>query len=590
MNKICFDILLSLYKNSYSNQRLLAEECCCSLGNVNKSLALLRDEGLISSDYSLTPNGAKLINESSPENAIILAAGRGMRMVPINLEAPKSLIEINKKPLIEHQIEQLLAAGVKEIHIVVGFLKERFEYLIDKYNVNLIINMQYNEKNNLYSLYKASEFIGNSYIVPGDIFCTENPFRQNEAYSWYMLSDKEGAGSNVTVNKKSEIVKGKGYHNRMVGISYVTKRDSHRLVESLRRMAEASEYGSCFWEEASYCDNKMLQLARIMNDNSYLEINTYEDLRSIDTGSDNLKSDAIEIICRVMDCTQEDIKGIEPLKKGMTNRSFLFSVKDKKYIMRIPGEGTDMLIDRKAEYDVYSAISSKGICDNVIYINPSNGYKISEFIENARVCDSDSDEDLRLCMSKLRNLHELRLKVNHTFDLFKQIDFYENLRGDIDSAYRDYYQTKKNVFNLKEYIDSLKPSYSLTHIDAIPDNFLFYNNDNDICLIDWEYAAMQDPHVDIAMFCIYSFYDKNAIDKLIDIYFDDSCSDLNRIKIYCYVAICGLLWSNWCEYKSTLSIEFGEYSIRQYRYAKDYYKIALSEMDKLKKGEKSNEA
>lgn len=84
---------------------------------------------------------------------------------------------------------------------------------------------------------------------------------------------------------------------------------------------------------------------------------------------------------------------------------------------------------------------------------------------------------------------------------------------------------------------------------------------------------MQDPHVDIAMFCIYSLYDRDQVERLIDIYFDNHCPEETRIKIYCYIAACGLLWSNWCEYKRSLGVEFGEYSLRQYRYAKDYYKI-----------------
>ena len=43
-------------------------------------------------------------------------------------------------------------------------------------------------------------------------------------------------------------------------------------------------------------------------------------------------------------------------------------------------------------------------------------------------------------------------------------------------------------------------------------------------------------------------------------------------------AVCGLLWSNWCEYKKKLGVEFGEYSLRQYSYAKEYYKIVMEEL------------
>ena len=180
-------------------------------------------------------------------------------------------------------------------------------------------------------------------------------------------------------------------------------------------------------------------------------------------------------------------------------------------------------------------------------------------------------------MKKLREFHSLDLEVDHEFDIFGQIDFYESLWDGAPSIYRDYKKTKEHVLELRTYIDEHVERKCLTHIDAVPDNFLF-TADGDIRLIDWEYAGMQDPHVDIAMFCIYSLYNKRQVDRLISIYFDGKCSKEVRIKIYCYIAACGLLWSNWCEYKRSLGVEFGEYSLRQYRYAKDYYKIVMDEL------------
>ena len=76
----------------------------------------------------------------------------------------------------------------------------------------------------------------------------------------------------------------------------------------------------------------------------------------------------------------------------------------------------------------------------------------------------------------------------------------------------------------------------------------------------------------------YQMYKKEQVDHLIDLDFEGNCDDRTRIKIYCYIAVCGLLWSNWCEYKRKLGVEFGEYSLRQYRYAKDYYKIVQQEL------------
>ena len=42
---------------------------------------------------------------------------------------------------------------------------------------------------------------------------------------------------------------------------------------------------------------------------------------------------------------------------------------------------------------------------------------------------------------------------------------------------------------------------------------------------------------------------------------------------------------DWCEYKRNLGVEFGEYSLRQYRYAKEYYRIVQDELKKQKERE-----
>lgn len=318
-----------------------------------------------------------------------------------------------------------------------------------------------------------------------------------------------------------------------------------------------------------------------------VEINTYEQLREIDSDSNQLKTDAIQVIDKALNAKSDEVTDITVLKKGMTNRSFLFTCKGKKYIMRIPGEGTDQLINRRQEAEVYHTIDGKKICDDIAYINPENGYKITEFLEGARVCDSLNYEDVKKCMKRLRAFHELKLKVNHEFNIFDQMEFYETLWDGTPSVYKDYQKTKENVLSLKPYIDANVSEKVLTHIDAVPDNFLFVQQDGkeEIRLIDWEYAGMQDPHVDVAMFCIYSLYNKRQVDRLIAAYFTEGCDDATRIKIYCYIAACGLLWSNWCEYKRNFGVEFGEYSLRQYRYAKEYYRIVQDELKKQKERE-----
>ena len=289
---------------------------------------------------------------------------------------------------------------------------------------------------------------------------------------------------------------------------------------------------------------------------------------------------ALAQITQSLHITLSDIQKIKILKTGMTNKSFMFSHQTEQYIMRLSGKGSEKLINRHEESAVYQCLSSLEICDEVVFFDEGSGNKLSRYIPNSRVCDPKNWEDVTKSMQLLHKFHQKELKVSHTFDVIKQINLYESL-WQKSSQYPDYKQTKSNVLSLQNYIEKYKMPKILCHIDAVSDNFLFYPDEKhkeNIRLIDWEYAGMQDPHIDIAAFGIYSLYTKEEMDKLINCYFSGQCSDTIRIKIYCYIAQLGLCWSNWCEYKSSLGVHFGEYSPKQYQYAKEYYKYAIQKM------------
>ena len=584
MNIAECNILMELQRSGSTSQRALARAVGHSLGVVNRSLKALHEAGYIDDGCRPTEKAAAELRARQPRQAVILAAGAGMRMIPLNMEVSKGLLEVNSEVLIERLIRQLQEVGIRKIYVVVGFMKEKYEYLMDAYGVELIVNPEYAVKNNLHSLYLAREHLTNAYVIPCDSWCSHNPFSREELYSWYMVTDRFDHDSSVRVSHKGELMavpKGTA-GNSMIGICYLTQPDSDTVCTRLEAMDAEPRYDDVFWEETLRDKGRMIVPARLMDAGEIVSIKTFEQLRELDSQSDHLKSEAIRTICDALHADMEEITQVTVLKKGMTNRSFLFSCKGKRYIMRIPGEGTAQLVDRRHEAAVYQAIREKNICDDIAYISPDNGYKITEYLADARVCNPEKAEDVRRCMQRLREFHELRLTVAHTFDIFGQIEFYESLWNGAPSIYKDYRQTKENVFSLRGYIDAHVQERVLTHIDAVPDNFLFVKRDDgseEIRLIDWEYAGIQDPHVDIAMFCIYALYDRRQVDETIAAYFPDGCSETVRLKIYCYIAACGLLWSNWCEYKWTLGVEFGEYSLRQYRYAKEYYRIVRDTLE-----------
>lgn len=142
IGKISFDILNCVDENNSISQVELAARLFRPEENISKHYTDLVHGGFLSRD-GVTKKGKDYLEEHRIDNAIILAAGMSTRFVPFNYEMPKGLLEVKGEVLVERQIRQLLEKGIEEIVVVVGYMKEKFEYLKDKYGVILVETTDY---------------------------------------------------------------------------------------------------------------------------------------------------------------------------------------------------------------------------------------------------------------------------------------------------------------------------------------------------------------------------------------------------------------------------------------------------------------
>ena len=181
-----FLVTRSILENPKVSQRELAKRFFVSLGKINSIVNTISEKGYIKkvelgkgkneSAYEITDIGRKEVEAHKVDAAIIFACGMGVRLAPLTYDIPKCFINIKGERMIERQIEQLIAAGIKDITIMVGYMKEKFDYLIDKYNVKLIYNREYKYKNTLSTFYHAREVMRNKnvYICVSDVYISEN--------------------------------------------------------------------------------------------------------------------------------------------------------------------------------------------------------------------------------------------------------------------------------------------------------------------------------------------------------------------------------------------------------------------------------
>lgn len=106
--------------------------------------------------------------------ALILAAGLGSRLAPLTDSCPKSLIQVNGKPILFQQLDSLLMNGVSDIAVVAGYKAKILEKaVIENYpNVHIIENRDYAETNNMYSAYIARGKMGGQgfLLMNADVF------------------------------------------------------------------------------------------------------------------------------------------------------------------------------------------------------------------------------------------------------------------------------------------------------------------------------------------------------------------------------------------------------------------------------------
>lgn len=215
------------------------------------------------------------------KQGIVLASGLGSRKKEMTKVTPKSLIEINGQPILERNIEFMIEAGIERIVIIVGYLKEEFKYLKEKYSevhIELVYNPEYANYNTIYSMYCARQFFDcDSYVTMLDVYLQCNIFKKYEAdYSFYLLKDKCRLNKGEWVPKLDEeqrivSVSRHAYEgNEYTGVSYWKKEDMQFIREKLEQVDwNDSDVRQQYWDEIILPDLKNFVVrARILEDNS----------------------------------------------------------------------------------------------------------------------------------------------------------------------------------------------------------------------------------------------------------------------------------------------------------------------------------
>ena len=234
---------------------------------------------------------------SKVERAIILAAGKGTRLQPITYEVPKPLIKVNGRRMIDTIIDGLHNNGIYEIYLVVGYLKEKFDYLKDKYDgIRIIENPYYDSCNNISSLYVARDYLENSIIMDADqIIYNDNILFREFSKSGYNCTWSNNLTNEwlLTVDKNNIVIScsRQGGQNgwRLYSISRWNRNDGLKLKQYLEKEFIEKNNTQIYWDDlALFCYPNDFQLTIYkMNNDDIIEIDSIEELMEVDSSYKN---------------------------------------------------------------------------------------------------------------------------------------------------------------------------------------------------------------------------------------------------------------------------------------------------------------
>lgn len=295
INRYQFEILRFLEKNKriLFDVKKIADEIKISRSKVADEIDVMLSKENIRTKgkmLEITKNGLKELEPYHVKRAVIMGAGFGSRMMPATKNCPKPMVKVNGKRIIETQLDALITAGIKDITIVRGYKKEKYDELLKKYPfVNFVDNADYSKTNNISSVMKVLNKVnGGIYLCEADLYITNPSVITKYQYTSNILGSYSLQTDDWSFQMKNGHIvnyqQGNTYCYNYYGISYWTADDCDKLRKDWQEIYATEDGKKIFWEFVPLRirkNNYQIEI-RQCNKKDIVEIDNYSELVALD--------------------------------------------------------------------------------------------------------------------------------------------------------------------------------------------------------------------------------------------------------------------------------------------------------------------
>jgi thiamine kinase-like enzyme len=198
---------------------------------------------------------------------------------------------------------------------------------------------------------------------------------------------------------------------------------------------------------------------------------------------------------------------------GLTNQSYRLRALDRDLVLRWPGPAASRYVDRRAELINIRKLAALDLAPALLAADPKSGWYITRFETGAHaLTGSDFSDPQVLCevIALLTRLHRSDIRFPFQQGLFTAMDLYIAL-----APTERMLDLRRRLKPVETALQRNRMPLVPCHIDPSPANFL-RQEDGKLLLIDWEFAAMEEPLWDLAAAALESNLEDASLHGMIE--------------------------------------------------------------------------
>lgn len=503
-------------------------------------------------------------------------------------EIPYPLIPFEGETcLIDRSIGLLRELHYNRIILVVGYKAEMFsKYQSD--DVVIVVNPDYEFTSSMGSLALVENLVKEDFLLlEGDTFYEKQLLEQLTRTSFpccLSMTEETGSGDECYVETKlgfvTKITKDRhrvcNIEGEMIGVLKLSDEVYRRMLYAYRSCTNPYiNYEYLLMDVTDVLERPVIKFKNIIwgdvdvqTDFKRLKNITYRTLCRKENPFD--KDNLIQHLTDIF--PNQDVSTAQIIQiGGMSNKNFKVEFQGNEYVLRVPGNGSEGMVDRANEE--FNAIEGckMGVNPIIRYFNPVTGIKLADYITNAETLNAATiqrHENMKQIAEIYSQIHHSHIRLKNEFNIFREIEKYDELIKQSNATmYAGWETVRVQVMRLETYLNDLGVDLRPCHNDAVPENFI-KSEDGRIYLIDWEYSGSNDPMADFAALFLESNFSEENKDYVMKLYFQNEIPANTWEKIQCYQILWDYLWAQWTVIKEANGDNFGTYGFDRYNRAK----------------------